>query len=205
MTDNPTEESSLPLPSIEPHLVQHQKRRGPRKLIIAVVAIVALIMVIAVLYSAFAPTITGQTIPTTTTSIAPTPISTLVYNYTVTNDNGTYNVTDTDGVPFYTGDDASAAIQTALDSMTSERTAKEAVLLEGDFIITETIHIPSYTILVLNGTVTWGSDETGYLLAAENQTCFEVQGGNWDGTGEERSTTSDNNPMNLANCTNMVI
>ncbi|MDW5564242.1 MAG: right-handed parallel beta-helix repeat-containing protein [Methanomassiliicoccus sp.] len=176
--------------------VDRRRRKPGIRMVMLVAAIVIVITIIVIFYPFTVPAISGPvTTPTTPT----------VFDYTITGEDGTYNVTDTDGVPFYTGDDASAAIQTALDSMTSERTAKEAVLLEGDFIITETIHIPSYTILVLNGTVTWGSDETGYMLTASGQKNFEVQGGEWNGSREERSATSGSNPMEFNNCHDLII
>ena len=48
--------------------------------------------------------------------------------------------------------------------------------------MTKAISMPSYTILVLEGKVAWGSSAVGYILTAVNKNNFEVRGGNGTAT-----------------------
>ncbi|MDW5562443.1 MAG: right-handed parallel beta-helix repeat-containing protein [Methanomassiliicoccus sp.] len=142
---------------------------------------------------------------TTTTPPSTTTPTSYTYAYTVTASGSTYTTKSASGTSVYSGTNAATAIQTALSSLTSGRTAKQAVLLQGTFSITKAITIPNYSVLVLNGTVSWGNTGTGYMLAASGAHDFEVQGGTWDGKRDVRSTTSSSNPMNFENCYNVVI
>lgn len=131
--------------------------------------------------------------------------SSVSYNYIVTSSGSNYVTKSASGTTVYSGTNAATAIQTALNSLTSGRTVKQAVLLQGTFVITKAISIPSYTILELDGKVTWGSSAVGYMLTATDKNNFEVRGGEWDGNKGIRSTTSSSNPMNFLRCQDVVI
>lgn len=66
-----------------------------------------------------------------------------------------YYAADFSGVRF-SGTNVSFVIQSAIDSLTAGRTWKEKVLLMGDFVISNTIILRSYTVLEFLGKVTVG-------------------------------------------------
>ncbi|MBI0583777.1 MAG: right-handed parallel beta-helix repeat-containing protein [Methanomassiliicoccus sp.] len=128
------------------------------------------------------------------------------YKYIVTVEGSTYYAKNAaTGATISSGTNAATVIQSALNALTSGRTAKEAVLLQGSFVISKAISIPSYTILELDGKVTWGTSSVGYMLTATDKNNFEVKGGEWDGNKGIRSTTSSSNPMNFMRCNDVVI
>jgi hypothetical protein len=146
------------------------------------------------------------TVTTPSTPVTPgTGGSSVSYNYIVTSSGSNYVTKDASGTTVYSGTNAATAIQTALNSLSSGRTVKQTVLLQGTFVITKAISIPSYTILELDGKVTWGSSAVGYMLTASSKSNFEVRGGEWDGNKGIRSTTSSSNPMNFERCQDVVI
>lgn len=179
------------------------RRRRNAVLVLAVVAIVIIASLLAVL--SIGMSTPAATTPGTTHPIAPTPPSSITYQSTLTNVSGNYTVNNANGVTVHAGKDALAAIQAAIDSLSPGRSEKEAVLLQGDFVISGTINIPSYTILVLDGKIAWGGNESGFMLSASGQSNIEVQGGEWDGNRAARSISSDSNPMEFIRCSDVVI
>ncbi len=133
------------------------------------------------------------------------PVAPLSYAFTVTSSGPNYVTKSASGATVYSGTNAATAIQTALNSLTSGRTSKQAVLLQGDFSVTKAISMPSYTILVLEGKVTWGSSAVGYILTAVNKNNFEVRGGEWDGNKASRTMTSSSNPFAFERCSDVII
>jgi|GEM_PF-2780884 len=181
-------------------------RLRKRRRITILAAVIAIVLVASLGAAiAFAMIEPPATTPGTTHPIAPTPVSSIAYERTVTDVGGTYAVIDADGATVHESRNALSAIRAAIGSLTPDRTAKEAVLLRGDFVISGTIELPSYTILVLDGRIAWEGSEHGYMVAASGQHDIEVQGGVWDGNRGERSMTSDNNPMEFVDCSNVVI
>jgi len=127
------------------------------------------------------------------------------YDFLVTASGSTYTVKSASGATVYTGSNAATAIQTALNSLTSGRTVKQTVMLQGSFSVTKAISIPSYTILVLDGKIEWGSTSVGYIITASNKNNIEVRGGEWDGNRDVRSMTSSSNPMYFYKCSDVII
>lgn len=75
------------------------------------------------------------------------------YNATMIKSGSTWTVTN--GTPRYTGSDMEAALRAAYASLTSGRTTKQSILVQGsgDIPATSQIVIPSYTILNVCGTI----------------------------------------------------
>ena len=83
-------------------------------------------------------------------SIAPSGLS-----YTVYQSGGTVYVrNEATGNIDFSGTDATTMINSAINKLTPGRTSKEKVVLQGDFSLTNSINIPSYTILEIQGTLT---------------------------------------------------
>ena len=75
--------------------------------------------------------------------------------------------------------DHASVIQTALDSLTSNRTWKEKVVLIGDFTVDTSINVSSYTIIELHGKIKIadGVTITGGIFTISNQNDVEIRGG----------------------------
>jgi polygalacturonase len=172
-------------------------------LVLAVIAVAVIVVLAAILSLGMARP--PATTPGTTHPIAPTPPGSIQYMRTVASVNGTFTVSDADGAVMHNGTDALDAIQEAIGSLTPGRSEKEAVLLQGDFVISGTIEVPSHTLLYLDGKVAWGGSGRGHMVASSSETDIEVQGGEWDGNRAERRMASENNPMEFIDCSNVVI
>ena len=72
-------------------------------------------------------------------------------SYVISTDGTNVWATRYDGKIVYSGTDASTVIQSALNGLTSGRTWKERVVVKGEIVIYNTISIPSYTVLDLQG------------------------------------------------------
>jgi hypothetical protein len=79
--------------------------------------------------------------------------STAGYNATVIKSGSTWTVTN--GTQRYSGSDMQAALTAAFNSLTSGRTTKQSILVQGDGDISATaqLGVPSYTILNICGTI----------------------------------------------------
>lgn len=112
----------------------------------------------------------------------------------------TYNVKNVEtGKTVYSGTDLASAMKAAFNALTPSRTVKEAVLLKGDFTWPGEMSLPSYTILMLDGTVTVSSAASSdMILYTKGQSNIEVTGGLWI------AGSSCTDPcMFFASCTNV--
>ncbi|MBS7649081.1 hypothetical protein KEJ17_05500, partial [Candidatus Bathyarchaeota archaeon] len=74
-------------------------------------------------------------------------------SYVVWREGDEYYAADAYGIRF-SGKNASQVIQSVIDSLTADRTWKEKIILRGDFTISNTIIVKSYTILEFQGKIT---------------------------------------------------
>jgi hypothetical protein len=83
------------------------------------------------------------------------------YNYLVYAEGGTVYVKNglTEAID-HSGATVATEIQWALDNLTAARTAKETVILQGNFTVGTMLQVPSYTKLVINGTLTQTASST---------------------------------------------
>ena len=77
----------------------------------------------------------------------------------------------------FSGTVASTVIQSGLDGLTAGRAAKEKVCLRGSFTITAAITIPSFTILVIDGSLTAGNSLNARVISMDNINDVEIMGG----------------------------
>lgn len=105
-----------------------------KRIIIAQLAIICLLLALLI-YALSRPTIC--------------PIAT---SYTIWREGDNYYAADASGIRF-SGKNASEVIQSAIDTLTIGRTWKEKIILKGNFTISSTIIIKSYTILEFQGKV----------------------------------------------------
>lgn len=103
----------------------------------------------------------------------------------------------------FSGADAATVMQAALNGLTAGRTWEEKVLLKGNFILTSTITLDSYTILELNGKITLGSGADCTILQAINKTSIRILGGEWDGNRVNQA--ADSFGFDFQNCTNLLV
>ena len=99
------------------------------------------------------------------------------YKYMVYPSGSYYNVKNANGAVVYSSTNAASAIQKAIDSLTSGRTTKETVLLQGTFTLTKAIQMRSYTILQLSGKITMGTNSNTHMATASGISNFEILGG----------------------------
>jgi len=104
-------------------------------------------------------------------------------SYVIWNDNGTIRARNgLTGKIDFQGTDASTVIQSALNSLTSGRTWKEKVSLKGDFTVSDTVTVPSYTILEINGKLTLADNTNKNILKLEaNGDYIDIVNGIFDG------------------------
>jgi parallel beta-helix repeat protein len=103
------------------------------------------------------------------------------YKYLVYSDPPYYKVIDGASLKLlHKSTDASQEIQYALDQLTPGRDFKEAIVMLGDFTLSQSVIVPSYTKLILEGKVysevnpffkVYGTDDTTKIK------CVEFQGG----------------------------
>jgi len=89
----------------------------------------------------------------------------------------------------FSGTDASTVIQNAIDNLTSGRTWKEKVVLRGSFTLSDTITIPSYTILDMSGSYLKLDDNVNKnMITTENYANYvDIIGGILDGNKNNNS------------------
>lgn len=128
---------------------------------------------------------TSTPFPTNIPTVTPTPVckAEQSYKFKVTNERGEAKVSDKTGKSVYSSSDHSSAIQWALDNLTSGRAAKEKVWIVGDFIINNTIYIPSHVSWLLEGKLTLGNHVDKIMIAdsPNGATDIEMSGGVYDG------------------------
>lgn len=90
-------------------------------------------------------------------------------------------VNSTTGVIDYSSINAATVINSAIDNLTAGRTWKEKVVIKGNFITTDSINIPSYTIFELIGSITLANNVNKSIIRNADQTngnsFFEIYGG----------------------------
>lgn len=80
------------------------------------------------------------------------------------------------------GGNADVVIQAALDGLTVGRTSKEKVLCLGNFTIDASIALPAYSILEVNGRITWdGADALASYMFDSTAGNTALVGGYYDG------------------------
>ena len=113
------------------------------------------------------------------------------YSWTVYKDRDLYMAEDWRGRIRYEDDDASEVVQSSLNGLTPDRTWKETVVLKGEFEITSTIEIPSYTVLVVEGKLKLGSGVNSPMLVNDDPTNgnshIEIIGGIFDGNRDNQT------------------
>jgi hypothetical protein len=97
-------------------------------------------------------------------------------SYTIWREGDNYYAADASGIKF-SGKNASYVIQSAIDALTIGRTWKEKIILKGDFTISNTIIIKSYTILEFQGKVTV-ADNANIDAAIKSEGFDELAGTN---------------------------
>ena len=139
-------------------------------------------------------------------SATPTAIDTSI-KFTVVSSGSSYVVKNSAGTTVYTSTNAATAINYAINSLTSGRTTKEKVLLQGSFVLTSSINMASYTILQLDtgAKITAGNGMSGMMATATAKSNFEIVGGEWNGNRANRAVRNDNNPFRFTSCTYVVI
>jgi hypothetical protein len=102
-------------------------------------------------------------------------------SYTIYTEGSDYNAKNgSTGQIDYSGTVASTVIQNSLNGLTSGRTNKERVTLKGDFTLTSTLTIPSYTILDMSeASITLGANV--HAMTITNTTDIELLGGIFNG------------------------
>lgn len=86
---------------------------------------------------------------------------------------------------------ASTVVTSAIAALTAGRTWKESVVCRGDFTITVTITLPSYTILELQGRFYLADATNAYILQTANGAqYFEIIGGVYEGNSTNQTVAS---------------
>jgi nitrous oxidase accessory protein NosD len=139
-------------------------------------------------------------------TLHPATVSTTPYRYLVTNVGGTCTAKDANGAVLTSGTDAAAVISAALNALTPGRTARETVLMDGDFPLTSAITMPSHATLEVaeGGSLTGADNSSTFLLYAVNGEDVEVIGGEWDGNRDNRGLEG-NTMMAFVSCSNLSI
>ncbi len=121
----------------------------------------------------------GSSVSTSFTASAPA--TTSAYKFMVYPSGSTYYVKNAAGTVVSSSSNAATAIQYALNALTSGRTAKETVLLQGDFTLSKYITVPSYVTIKLDGKITMASNTNTWMLYASGKNNFDIIGGEWNG------------------------
>jgi hypothetical protein len=107
----------------------------------------------------------------------------------------------------FKGTDASTVIQAALNALTPNRTWKEKVVLKGNFTISNTIKIPSYTILEVQGKLTLANGVNKNMIENSDRKNgnveIEICGGKLD--GNRAGQTSLSSPISLVKVYGLLI
>ncbi|MEM3442961.1 MAG: hypothetical protein QXM86_03795, partial [Candidatus Bathyarchaeia archaeon] len=100
-------------------------------------------------------------------------------SYMVWREGDEYYAADASGIRF-SGKNASQVIQSAINSLTADRTWKEKIILKGDITISNTIIVRSYTILEFQGKITV-TDNANIDVAIKSEGFDELAGTNSPG------------------------
>lgn len=115
--------------------------------------------------------------------------------YRIYEEDGTVFVRDPQtGGAVFSSADASTAIQYAMSNLTPGRTSNDIILIFGDYVLSETLDVDSYTTIVLNGTMTASPtfiQNNGMIRnsdVAGGNTSIRFQGGIYDGNRDNHAT-----------------
>jgi hypothetical protein len=133
--------------------------------------------------------------------------SSIPIKFTVSVSGSNYVVKNAAGTSVYTSSNAASAINKAISSLTSGRTTKEEILLQGTFVLTSSINIASYTVLQSDTAtkISTVNGMSGLMVTATGKSNFEIVGGDWNGNRGNRTVRNDNNPLRFTSCTNAII
>jgi hypothetical protein len=160
-----------------------------RKQVISVIFVLALVagsFYGGMQYVLASGTLTAQTISGGVVPGAP--------SYTVWTEGGYYYTKNGYGLLSYNGTDAGAVLQYALNSLTGGRTSKETVYLKGNFVFSSSVVIPSYTKIVVDGSVKLAnsfSSSTIVLFSVDGVSNVEITGGDWNGNGANQVANNE--------------
>lgn len=104
------------------------------------------------------------------------------------------------GLTDYSGSSAASVIQSALNGLSSGRTWKEKVVCIGNFTLTDSITLPSYTILEIQGKFSMGNSVNKNMLILQGIQYVDIVGGFLDGNKTSNTSGSIiymNNPTYL--------
>jgi parallel beta-helix repeat protein len=102
--------------------------------------------------------------------------------YTVYKEGTTYKSKNISGNVVFSGTNAAKVIQSSLNALTSGRTTKESVNLQGEISLTTTLNLPNYTTLASTGTVTATKTMENLIYSGLTHD-IEVAGGIWNHNG----------------------
>jgi len=86
-----------------------------------------------------------------------------------------------DKYPFVKSSDASEVINSALNSLTPDRTWKEKIVLKGDFVFFNSVTVPSYTIIQIDGKIKLADSVGKSIFKISNANDIDIFGGIIDG------------------------
>lgn len=129
-----------------------------------------------------------------------------VPSFVVVRDDETYRVQNSSGIYVYNDTDAASAIQMAIDSLTPGRDTREKVLLRGTFVLKDAINMRNNTVIQLDGKVFMEDGSNTHIVVAENESEFEIVGGEWDANqaGQEYGGT-DRDAFQFMYCNNFTV
>lgn len=131
-------------------------------------------------------------------------------SYVVKNDGLGMNwMTDSEGHITFWGTDPTQVIDFAMGNLTSGRTWKQTIIIQGDFTVSSTILVPSYTKIILNGRIRLANAADVSIMSNANlvttgATSIELEGGDYDGNNANQVGTSVS-ALYFANCSDLKI
>jgi predicted phage tail protein len=129
--------------------------------------------------------------------------STLLPSFTVTSSGSMNYVTSASGQQVYSNSNPTTTIQWAINSLTSGRTTKEKVLVQGNYVLPSSIQPSSYTVIELVGKFTVTASAS-HIVSAMGKTNIEVIGGEMDGSAQSYKGQSAA-LLSFTNCQNVII
>jgi len=112
--------------------------------------------------------------------------------YSSSANGGPYFAESTSGSIIYSGSSATYVINAALNSLTSGRTWQEKAFLKGNFIVTGSILIPSYTLMEIDGKIVADSGLNAPVIMnpnlGSNDPYITIKGGFIDGNASGQAS-----------------
>jgi parallel beta-helix repeat protein len=135
------------------------------------------------------PTPTPDPDPTPTPTPTPTPVLAKVLIYPNGNTYSAKNVAT--GVVFSSSSALATLFTAAENALTSGRTEKETILLQGTFNLTSSLMIENYTTLQLDGVISMPSNINTHMIIAVGKHHFTITGGEWNANKVVGSNPTD--------------